>query len=338
VDWFAFPDGLWDLEMAVSILLLGAGFFIQTRVKHGVRVAGWLLFAAYWPFQSGHFFEQGDPFNGWFTLLGPVALLYFVYHEYLSWKWNEDPKALRWLSGTTAGAAATFFVFTWIPPLSTGTQWFVSVQTQWLLSGLFGVPTTTVIQTDPKTGEQLVNLYLLNGDPNPYAVSVILACTAIQSMMIFVGAIAALDAPSSRKWRGYLLTVPLIHVLNLFRNAGIVYGYKILQWNPFNWGGPDPGGWKSYLWDSSMAGLGLSQGSFEWMHAWVGKWGSLFALVLIALAVFALLPELHGYILDLFDLPKRRKPGFFTPQPEPERPAGASSPTLPAAAEADHAG
>ncbi|MHB8585862.1 MAG: archaeosortase A [Thermoplasmatota archaeon] len=313
-------DGWFDVMMAVSILLLGAGFAIRRREAHLVRIAGWVLFAAYWPFQSAHFFDQGDPFNGWFSLLGPVALLYFVYHEWLSWKWNEDPKALRWLAGTTSVAAATFFIFTWIPVISTGTEYWVGVQTQWLLAGLFGLPSTTVVSTDPSTHEQIVSICLnaTCDSANSYAVSIILACTAIQSMMIFIGAIAMLDAPLDRKIRGYILTVPLIHGLNLFRNAGIVYGYKILQWNPFNWGGPDPGGWRSWFWDGSLQGDGLAQGSFEWMHAWVGKWGSLFALVLIALAVFALLPELHGYILDLFDLPKRRKPGFFRERDEEE--------------------
>jgi hypothetical protein len=55
--------------------------------------------------------------------------------------------------------------------------------------------------------------------------------------------------------------------------------------------------------------------SFEFMHSWVGKGGSLLALVLIALVVFRTLPEMHDNILDLFDLPKRRKPGFFQRPP-----------------------
>src|SRR5439155_10578682 len=134
-----------------------------------------------------------------------------------------------------------------------------------------------------------------------YAVTVILACTAIQSMMIFVAAIACLRAPVKRKIWGYLVTAPPIYLLNIFRNAGIVYGYKDLQWSMF---GMDP---------------------FEWMHSYVGKIGSLLALVVIALAVFTLLPELHSNILDLFDLRKRKAPGFFGKPPRPsEQPTDAA--------------
>lgn len=307
--------------MALSLILLGAGFALKTRQRHAVRIAGWLLFAAYWPFQAEHFFALGDPFNGWFSLLGPILLLYVVYHEWMSMKWDEDPSALRWLAGTTAIAAATFFLFTWWEDIAVLTQHVVSIHTNWMLSWLFGVESTTVVETTA-SGERFVNLYLTN-DPSPYAVTIILACTAVQSIMIFVGAIMTLDAPVDRKRRAYLLTIPAIYVLNLFRNAGIVYGYKIIQWNPFGWGGPNPGGWRGYFW-TDMSGpqgyLGLAQGSFEWMHSWVGKWGSLGALILIALAVFSLLPELHGHILDLFDLPKRRKAGFFAPK-DPPKPA-----------------
>jgi hypothetical protein len=66
--------------------------------------------------------------------------------------------------------------------------------------------------------------------------------------------------------------------------------------------------------------------SFEWMHSYVGKIGSLLALVIIALAVFTLLPELHSNILDLFDLRKRNKPGFFGKPPAPVPPKDAPEP------------
>jgi archaeosortase A (PGF-CTERM-specific) len=115
-------------------------------------------------------------------------------------------------------------------------------------------------------------------------------------MMIFVGAIMCLQASPRRKLYGYLMTVPTIYFLNLFRNAGIIYGYHDLQWSMFGFD------------------------TFEWMHSYVGKIGSLLALVVIALGIFATLPELHSNILDLFDLRKRNKPGFFKAPSPPKDP------------------
>lgn len=281
----------------VGIGLLGLGFLVKDSRSHLMRAAGWILFGVYWPFQAPQFFNaaEADPVNGWFTLLGPLFLLWIAWHEWKSYQWNEDPAALRWFAGASAIAALTYFVIFEIPGVQ---RWIIlqtALQSNWLLGFLFGVQGTVVQDT---LGDAHI---FLNGGTD-YAVTVVLACTAIQSMMIFVGAILCLQADPRRKWLGYLMTVPTIYFLNLFRNAGIVYGYKILNW--------------------SMFGID----SFEWMHSYVGKIGSLLALVVIALGVFWTLPELHSNILDLFDLRKRRAPGFFKPKrPSPDAPAAPES-------------
>lgn len=281
---------------------MGAGFLWKDRRAHLVRALGWTLFAIYWPFQAPEYFwptktSEPDPINGWFTLLGPIFLLYVAWHEVKSYQWNEDPEALRWFTGASVVAALTYFILYEAPGVQTWLIYTTALQSAWLLRWIFGVESTVV---QDAAGES--HIYLNGG--TEYAVTVILACTAIQSIMIFVGAIACLRAARGRKWKGYALTVPTIYVLNLFRNAGIVYGYKIQNWDPFG------------------------VGSFEWMHSWVGKVGSLVAMVVIALAVFSTLPELHSNILDLFDLRKRAKPGFFhKPPPPPSKVEPAPSPT-----------
>ena len=286
------------LAMAsTGLALMGAGFVWRDRRRHLLRAAGWTLFAVYWPFQAPEFFwpttTEPDPINGWFTLLGPVFLLWVAWHEWRSYQWDEDPAALRWFTGASVVSAATYFVIYELPAFQRWLIHEVALQSAWLYNVLFfgGAPRAQVVQD--AMGES--HIFLNNG--SEYAVTVVLACTAVQSIMIFVGAIACLRADTRRKWLAYLYTVPTIYVLNLFRNAGIVYGYKDLQW--------------------SMFGLD----SFEWMHSYVGKLGSLAALVVIALAVFTTLPELHGHILDLFDLRKRNRPGFFNrPPPPPAKP------------------
>ncbi len=281
----------------VSLALLGLGFATRGPRSHLLRASGWVLFGAYWPFQAPYFFSsaEADPINGWFTLLGPIFLFWVAFHEWKSYQWKEDPPALRWFAGASAVSAATYFIIYEIPAV---TKWLihsVAVQSAWMLELIFRVP--SVVVPDPVTGDS--HLFLNGG--TEYAVTVILACTAVQSIMIFVGAIACLKADPPRKWKAYAMTVPIIYVLNLFRNAGIVYGFKIAGWSMF----------------------GIE--SFEWMHSYVGKIGSLLALIVITLGVFSTLPELHSNILDLFDLRKRKRPGFFGKPPNPADGPKASS-------------
>ncbi len=116
--------------------------------------------------------------------------------------------------------------------------------------------------------------------------------------MIFVGAIAFTKADTSRKWKAYAMTIPTIYILNLFRNAGIIYGYRVKNWTLF----------------------GLD--SFTFMHSYVAKLGAIAALVLIALAVFRTLPELHENILDVLSLHRREQ----AQPPEPPQPPAEAVP------------
>ena len=75
-------------------------------------------------------------------------------------------------------------------------------------------------------GEYPIQTDLIWADGTSVGVNIVLACTALQSMIVFVGAIAVLDMPWKRRAR-LLLTLPLIHVLNIFRNAGIVWLHAI---------------------------------------------------------------------------------------------------------------
>lgn len=296
---------LFSLDAAVSVLafvslaLLGVGYFAKGPDKHLWRIAGWVAFGLYWPSQSAEFFRTDDPVNGYATMLAPLLFGYLAYHEWLSRKWGEDPRALRWIVGTAFVAAGTYFAIYEIPGGTDAVIGVVAQQSSWLLTHGFGVPSYVLVE-DGAPPEAKYHIFLEGWGADAYAVTIILACTAIQSIMIFVGAIATTEgkAPdlAKRKWKGYAYTAVPIYLLNLFRNAGIVYGYKIL----------------------GLTAFGME--SFEFMHSYVGKGGSLLALVVIALVIFRLLPELHQNILDIFDLPKRRKPGFFNgvaPGPEP---------------------
>ncbi|HVL91118.1 MAG TPA: archaeosortase A, partial [Actinomycetota bacterium] len=136
---------------------------------------------------------------------------------------------------------------------------------------------------------------------NGPTVNIILACTAIQSMMIFVGALAVVpNASMKARTLGLLATVPPIYALNLVRNASIIW-----MWAAEGW-------------------------SFSFAHNVVGKGGSLLALVALAFITFQIVPQLYDAIVGLLDLPKRRGPlevYWNSRKGPPKQPAQTPAPT-----------
>lgn len=109
-------------------------------------------------------------------------------------------------------------------------------------------------------------------------VSIILACTAIQSIMLFVGLFAGTSASLRKKVYASLVVGAVIYVLNLVRNTGIIWFY------------------------------GQGHASFWIMHNAIGKGGSLLAMVGIAFAVFKWFPEFFHSLVGVLDLPDRDGP------------------------------
>ena len=61
---------------------------------------------------------------------------------------------------------------------------------------------------------------LVNGEP--IYINFVLACTAIQSMIIFVGAISVLDIDLEKRVRALFIALSLIHILNLSEMPDLV--------------------------------------------------------------------------------------------------------------------
>ena len=107
-------------------------------------------------------------------------------------------------------------------------------------------------------------------------INFVLACTALQSMVIFIGAISVLDLDWRRRIRAILFTIPVIHVLNVFRNVGLIWMHQTYT------------SWSFY---------GMSV--FEFGHNYAARFVSLFAMFFMALIMFEILPELHRHIVRL---------------------------------------
>lgn len=107
---------------------------------------------------------------------------------------------------------------------------------------------------------------------NGSSVEIILACTAIESIALFSGATLGINANIKRKIKAFLVSVPVIYFLNLFRNVFVVVSF-------------------SY----SLFG----ENSFYIAHHVIAKAFSFIALVIIAYVVFRILPELTELIYSL---------------------------------------
>jgi len=107
---------------------------------------------------------------------------------------------------------------------------------------------------------------------NGSTIEIILACTAIESMALFTGATLGIKADKRRKLKAFLISVPVIYFLNLFRNVfvSVSFAYSI-----------------------------FGKESFYIAHHVIAKALSFLALLAIAYAVFRILPELTELIYSL---------------------------------------
>jgi archaeosortase A (PGF-CTERM-specific) len=208
---------------------------------------------------------------------------------------DRTRSSLIWARGAVAYAGGPYLLIAHVPWLSVLAIWFVASQAAVFLR-FSGGDDVMLGETWVNTAQGQVTWAEFEGsrwfmgssaeeymfqtellvDGTPIGINFVLACTALQSMVIFIGAIAVLDIDWRRRSRVLFLTIPLIHVLNLFRNAGLIWLHTTYQqWT---------------LLDMSV---------FEFGHSYVARFVSLFAMFLMALIMFDLLPELHRHIVRL---------------------------------------
>ena len=207
-----------------------------------------------------------------------------------------DNRALHWFRGTVAVAGLPYLLIAHVPILNVLAIWFVAWQSALFLSFAGGAKVTLgSTYANTADGEKVLweswdgNKWFLTEEMSEYSfhtellvngepiyINFVLACTAIQSIIIFVGAISVLDISWKKRVRALFIALSLIHILNLFRNAGLIW----LQMEYPNW-----------EW------MGMSV--FEFGHAYASRFVSLFAMFLLALVLFEMLPKMHNNVLRL---------------------------------------
>jgi archaeosortase A (PGF-CTERM-specific) len=260
-----------QIPIFLGLILLGIGFLTKKdKVSNKIKIMGWIVFAFFWSTQPAVLYlsEDGDIFNAAVCVIGVYVLFYLAYNEWLSLKRNEKIGCLNWIAGATCIAGIIYYVIerTAIAP------WMIeetSKQSAWVLNAIIG-----------NVEAQGVNIYL-NG---AYVVTIIFACTAIQAMVIFIGMIGALQkVDTKRRVYGFLVTLVPIYILNLLRNAMVVF----------------------------LVGNNITD--FNIAHNVISKSGALITLIILLLIIIKIIPEIFDEIICLTDLYKRNGPieGFI---------------------------
>jgi len=249
-----------------SLAILAIGFILRKqKITHKLKIVGWIILAFYWSTQPNTLYlgEDRDFVNAFLCIVGVFILFYVAYHEWLSIKRNEEVECLNWFAGVASIAGLIYFIVE-LTPLA---DWLINVvaaHSGWLLNLFTGI-----------VESQREGIYY-NG---MRIVSIIFACTAVQSMVIFVGMILPLqNVGLKKKMYGLLVTVLPIYFLNMVRNAGITYL------------------------------LAEDVTSFYVAHNIIGKGGSLLALIVLLFVVIKVIPEVFDEIISLSDLSKRNGP------------------------------
>ena len=238
------------------ILLAAASMVPKTNSSRFViGGAGWVFLSVYWFLQPGDYLEIQDYVNVFLAVAAGGISLFIAYIMFRAR--NESHDVFISLSRASAVGGLLYFLFAEVEFLNTGIISTVTGQAIWL-TGKFGFPVEQVAW----------NKLAVNGLP----VEIILACTAIESIALFSGVISsATGAPFSRKFRAFLISVPVVYILNLQRLAFTASAYG------FSW-------------------FGTPDESFHISEHFITKAGSLVALLVISYMVLKILPEVSDMI------------------------------------------
>lgn len=237
-------------EIIAALSLLPMIVYVGTK-KRWFGFIAWLTFAIACLAKIPVYINSSDYYN---TIVFFLAFIFFLLLAFSILKKNSD--VFVEVTSFSSLACAVYFPFAFIAPLG---SWLI-LETASLTAALgnfFGFGMYSY-------GDSI----FLNGRN----VRIILACAAIESIALFTGATLGINASIKRKIKAFLISVPAIYILNLFRNVFVAAAY-------------------AYSW--------FGENSFYIAHNIIAKVLSTIALILIAYAVLRILPELAELIYSL---------------------------------------
>lgn len=265
--------------MEVYLVLISSIMFIAFLIPSSKRkyfaIMGWFAIVASILIDLPVYFSENNFIYPMMGLLG-IPFLAITISELL-----KENKLVIQLSRVAAIAFLIYFPFAYMEPLG---NWLISVVFDQMLV-IFSVIGFQFTQVD-------WNMVMHDS----FRVEIILACTGIQSIAIMLAVAWAVPTTTRQKILSFLLIVPVIYVLNIFRNVFVVIAYTE-QWFP-------------YLPEIASNGE-TGYESYFWAHNVLCELGALVALILIAYLLFLLIPQLGEFadgILRLY-LEKIREGG-----------------------------
>jgi archaeosortase A (PGF-CTERM-specific) len=310
--------------MAIGLFLFGAilEYYDREYARPAVALA-WGIFGVFWLSLVHHFiFVQRSIVEGLGSLLAiPLA----IYIGALLWRGRDS---LFVLSRAIAIMGVVYFSAVSVPAVNQLLIESVTRQTEFLMQLLGYSPQvvdgTTLTYPDGSTvniakkSNPFRSTFVFDTSDIGYmeqpvlTYTIVMACTGIGSMAIFIGLILAVRAPAERKLRALAVSIPVIYVLNLFRNVfiGITFGNQMTNFFP----------------DVVMAVFSLES---QWQVSYiisdriVAQGLSVVALVVITWLVVRELPEVLSIIEDVLYVLTRQEYdlqdalGFAPPESDP---------------------
>jgi len=259
------------LWIALGLLAIASVSPKTYNTRFSFAGTGWIFLSLYWFMQPGHYIGIQDYFNAFLVVIAAFVSLFIAYITFMT----RDPGemgALISLSRAASVGGLIYFLFAEVQFLNTGIISLVTSQTIWMAES-FGLPVVQVAW----------NQLAVNG----LAVQVILACTAIESIALFTGLISsATGAPLSRKLKAFMISVPVVYLLNIQRISFTASAYG------FAW-------------------FGTPETSFHISEHIITKIGSMMALLLISYMVLKILPEIADMIDGLWNMLRKQLQKVF---------------------------
>ncbi|HID20719.1 MAG TPA: archaeosortase A [Methanophagales archaeon] len=261
------------LQIIVKCLpFIAIGFLILALLVHKrmISAPGWIFIAGYCYFEATEYLAIDEYFDASLVLVVlafSLILAFIMLGPTLSERREED--SLYTLTKIALIAAVFYFPFAEIPFLG-DLLIFITAEITAIVLNLFNVGVYVVPPSCIYTTDSSFHVVYLH-----QPITIILACTAIQGMVIFIGLIFGVKAPIRRKLKAFFVSVPVIYALNISRDAFVSAAYFEL------WFGPP-------------------QESFFITHNVIARIFALFALIAIAYAVFVILPEALEFVEDFF--------------------------------------
>ncbi len=242
------------LSIMFVVLLAVAFMFIFIATKNRILgCIGWILFGIYWLTEIPNYIAVMDYFNT------TIMILAFVLFTMIGLTILKTKNLDVFLDVTAFSALSALFYFPFaIDP--------------WLNRGIISIVADQTVALGNILGFKIERIAFNKIGLNGRYVKIILACTGIESMALFAGATLGVKADFRRRLKAFMVSVPVIYILNLLRNVFVVVAYGN-EW--------------------------FGENSFYIAHHVICKILATIALVLISLGVFRFLPELADLIYNL---------------------------------------